>query len=178
MDWHLGRLNYKTAVAKLHRHILWLQPDQTKWSWLGEDFICHQPGALLLQSDVVRTQECRCHISKANEQDVLTSDWKERASLRGRHAGKKHTGGQPLERPLRDIWHITVVQHEVESKQVCVRGNDREVPGIHGILNGYWGQPEKDTGYNGVSSAKDGQGGIEPEWKGSRIEQVRLKSNG
>ena len=56
-------------------------------------------------------------------------------------------------------------------------GDDRKIPWIRGILKGYWDQPKKDTGHNGVNTAKDSQGGIEPERQGSCIKQVRLKSN-
>ena len=87
-------------------------------------------------------------------------------------------GGRPLEGPLRDLRYPSIVQHETESKQMCVRGDDRKVLEIHGILKGHRGQPRKDTGYNGVSFVKDGQGGTEPEWQGNCIKQVRLKSNG
>ena len=87
----------------------------------------------MLQNDVVQTQERGCHVPKVDEQDVRASNWKECASLRGRHAGKKHIGGQPLERPPRNLQHLTVVKHETESEQVCVRDNNKKVPGIHGI---------------------------------------------
>ena len=36
-------------------------------------------------------------VLKADEQNVCASDWKECGSLCGQHAGKKHTGGRPLE---------------------------------------------------------------------------------
>ena len=85
----------------------------------------------------IRAQERRRHVPKADEQNVCASDWKEYASLCGRHTGKKHMGGQPLERPLRDIRYPLVVQHETESKQVCARGDGRKVLGIHGIPKGY-----------------------------------------
>ena len=93
--------------------------------------------SLLLQSDVVRIEKRRSHIPKVDEQNVHASDWKECASLCGQHAGKKHTGGQPLERPLRDIRYPSVVQHETESKQVCVRGDNRKILEVHGVPKRY-----------------------------------------
>ena len=79
----------------------------------------------------------------ADEQNVYASNWKECVSLYGQHACKKHTGGQPLERPPRDLRHPSVVQHETESEQVCVRVNGRKIPGIHGIPKGIEVNSEK-----------------------------------
>lgn len=155
VDWHLGGLNSKILAAKFHGRFLWIQPNQAEWGRSREDFICHQLGSLLLQSEAIQTQEHERYISKVDEQNVRSSYWKECASLRGRHAGKKHSRGQPLQRPLRDLRHPSVLQHEIESKQVCVRGDDRKIPRIHGIPKGYWGQLGKDTGHNGVNTAKN-----------------------
>ena len=63
------------------------------------------------------------------------------------------------------------------NKCVFVRGDGRKVSGFHSIPKGYWGQFGKNTSHTGVSSAKDGQRGIEPERKDSYIEQIHLKSN-
>jgi len=43
----------------------------------------------------------------ATYQNVCTSDWEECVSLRGRHAGKKHTGRRPFERPSTPFGLIT-----------------------------------------------------------------------
>ena len=94
----------------------------------------------MLQSDVVQIQERRSHVPKVDEQNIRIANYKECASLHGRHVGKKHMGGRQLERPPRDLRHLLVIQLETKSKQMCVRGDDRKVPQIHGIPKGYRGQ--------------------------------------
>ena len=91
----------------------------------------------MLQSDVVQIQERRSHVPKVDEQNIRIANYKECASLRGRHVGKKHMGGRQLERPPRDLRHLSVIQYETESEQVCVWGGDKKIPGIYGIPKGY-----------------------------------------
>ena len=85
-------------------------------------------------------------VPKVDEQNVCASDWKECGSLCGQHASKKHTGGRALEWPSRNLWYPSVVQHEIESKQMCVWGDYRKIPRVHGVLKRYWGQPRQDIG--------------------------------
>ena len=51
--------------------------DQEKTSFVTSQSL------FLLQSDAIRSQERKRNVSKANEQDVCTSDWEECPSLRG-----------------------------------------------------------------------------------------------
>ena len=88
MNWRPCGFNDKTLVIELHGCIHWIQPNQAGRNRSRKNFIRYQSRHLLLQSNIVRTQERRRHVSKANEQDVLMSDWEECASSRGWHVGK------------------------------------------------------------------------------------------
>ena len=92
----------ETLTAKFHGRVLWLQLDQAGQGRPREDLIRHQTRPLLLQSDVIRAQERKRYVSKADEQNVCILDYEECASLHGRHVGKEHMGGR-LEQPPRDL---------------------------------------------------------------------------
>ena len=89
MDRYLGRLNYETSTSELHGYVLKIQPDQNEGGQSIENFFCYQPRTLLLQSNAIRTQECRGNVPEIDEQDVCMPDWEECLSLCRRHAGEK-----------------------------------------------------------------------------------------
>ena len=74
----------------------------------------------MLQINAIRTQERESHVSRANEQDIYTTDWEERSSLHGRHVGKEHLGGQPSGRPQGNFRYLSLLYHEAESEQMCI----------------------------------------------------------
>ena len=58
-----------------------------------------------------------------------------------------------------------------------VRGDGREILGLHGVLKRYRGQPGESTGHIRTRTPEDSEGSAELEWKGSDPKQIRLQSN-
>ena len=171
------RINGRASTAGLYGCLLRVQPDQVGQGWLRKDFIHHQLGFLLLQSNAIWTQECGRYVSKADEQDVRTSDWEKRSILRGGHFGKKPIGRWPFGRLQGNLWYHSILQHEAKSEQMSIWGDGWKIPVVHGILERYWGQPEQDTGNNEDDAANKHQGSTKPQWQSSCTKQVRFKSN-
>ena len=69
-----NRLTYgfhsRTQAPHIHGHILGIQPDKDVRRRLGEDYLHHQPGALLLQGNSLQTEKCRSDLLEVSQQNV------------------------------------------------------------------------------------------------------------
>ena len=95
---------------------------------------------------------------EAHEQDVRKADWEKCPGLCRWHAGEKPKKGRSFEGFQRNIQHPSFLQYEAQSGQVCLRSDNRKVPRIHCVLEGYQGQPRQDPGYNRNDTPKEHEG--------------------
>ena len=119
-------------AIKLYRCVLRGQSDpdvRTRW---GTHLLHHISSALLLQSDVIRPQECRRNLLATCKHDVQGYDRKDYGCICRWHVTQVENDGRPRRTSETDVQCFTEVLDEAQPSKVCLRGQVRQVPGLHG----------------------------------------------
>ena len=102
-----------------------ISPDHIKGTRPEQDIFHHSIRCLLLQNNVIWTQECWCHLPKSYPNVPRWLDrWKCR-SIRGWHSSKNKEPGHTHWRLKANLRKLEKMELEIEPKQVCIRSSFR-----------------------------------------------------